>query len=308
MLIGLAAAFAVVNGANDGGAIVASTLRVPGQRPLASLAVLAAALVVVPLVWGTGVADTLTSGLVRAPEGRQATLIAVGVTAAVLVVVVLTRAGLPTSLTLGMVGGIVGAGLGTGLPVLVAGVGRVVAIGLAAPMVGAVLAQLLTPAVQAAMAGGYTATVALGWAASVAQAVAYAANDGQKMIAVVIVSALGVSLPVVAAVALLFAVGAVPGIRPAAGTLRRAVSRGGPAEQMTAQLGGAAAVLGSAAVGVPVSMTQAVAGGLVGTGMLRGRRQVRWRVAAQLALAWAVTLPSAAVAGALVAVAVGRFA
>lgn len=75
---------------------------------------------------------------------------------------------------------------------------------------------------------------------------------------------------------------------------------------MTAQLGGAAAVLSSAAVGVPVSMTQAVAGALVGTGLLRGRRQVRWRVAGQLALAWIVTLPSAAAAGALFAVVTGR--
>lgn len=69
---------------------------------------------------------------------------------------------------------------------------------------------------------------------------------------------------------------------------------------MTAQLGAAVAVLSSAALGVPVSMTQAVAGGLVGTGMLRGRRQVRWRVAGQLGLAWVLTLPAAAVVGAVI--------
>ena len=299
MLIGLAAVFAVINGANDGGAIVASTLRVPGQRPLMSLAVLAAALVVVPLVIGTGVADTLTSGLVAAPQRTRSTLVAGGVAAAVLVVAVLSRAGLPTSLTLAMVGGIVGTGLGRGLPVQGSELVRVVLIGLAAPVAGAVFAQLVATVAQATMAAG--GTVTLGWVAAVAQAAAYAANDGQKMLAVVTVSSLGVSLPVLAAMAVLFAAGAVPGIRPAAGTLRRAVARGGPAEQMTAQLGGAAAVLSSAAVGVPVSMTQAVAGGLVGTGLLRGRRQVRWRVAAQLALAWVVTLPAAAVTGALIA-------
>lgn len=306
MLIGLAAIFAVINGANDGGAMVAATLRVPGQRPLTSLAVLAVALIVVPLALGTGVADTLTSGLVRAPERVQPALIAGGVAAAVLVVAGLTRAGLPTSLTLGMVGGIVGAGLGRGLPVLGAGLVRVVLIGLAAPVVGAALARLLAIVAQAIVAaGGALALAVLGWAASAAQAVAYAANDGQKMIAVVVVSTLDLSAPVIGALALLFAVGAVPGIRPAATTLRRAVARGGPAEQITAQLGGAAAVLSSAAVGVPVSMTQAVAGGLVGTGLLRGRRQVRWRVAVQLVLAWVLTLPSAAVAGAMIAVLAG---
>jgi phosphate/sulfate permease len=40
--------------------------------------------------------------------------------------------------------------------------------------------------------------------------------------------------------------------------------------------------------------------------MLRGRRQVRWRVAEQLAVAWVVTLPSALLAGAMVAWLVGR--
>lgn len=106
MLLALAALFAVINGANDGGAMVATTLRVPGQRAVVSIAALSAALVVVPAVVGTGVASTLTSGLVRASDDAQAELIATGVIAAVVVVAVLTRWGLPTSLTLGVVGGI----------------------------------------------------------------------------------------------------------------------------------------------------------------------------------------------------------
>lgn len=66
MVLALAAVFAVINGANDGGAMLASTLKVPGLRLLSALAVYAVALVAVPLVLGTGVADTLTSGLVDA--------------------------------------------------------------------------------------------------------------------------------------------------------------------------------------------------------------------------------------------------
>lgn len=61
-------------------------------------------------------------------------------------------------------------------------------------------------------AGGALAGVTLGWVASVAQAVAYAANDGQKMIAVVAVSTLPLSTPVIGVLALLFAAGAVPAI------------------------------------------------------------------------------------------------
>jgi PiT family inorganic phosphate transporter len=301
VFIWLAAAFAVINGANDGGAMVASQLRVPGVRPLATILVVAGSLVAVPLVLGTGVADTLTSGLVSAPRDAQPLIVATGALAAIVVVAVLTRLGLPTSLTLGMVGGIVGAGLGRGLPVLGAGIGQVVLIGIAAPMVGGLLAQRLVPLSALALARRGTRGLALlAVVATVAQAVAYAANDGQKMFAVVGVSAVGVTPPVVAAVALLFTVGAVVGLRAAAGTLGGGIVRGGPQEEATAQLGAAVAVLSSAALGVPVSMTQAVAGGLVGTGMLRGLRQVRWRVAGQLVLAWVLTLPSAAVVGAAI--------
>lgn len=301
MFISLAAAFAVVNGANDGGAMVASQLRVPGLRPLAAILVLTASLVAVPLVLGTGVADTLTSGLVEASRAAQPQVVATGATAAIVVVAVLTRLGLPTSLTLGMVGGIVGAGLGRGLPVITSGVVRVVLIGLAAPVVGGLLAQrLVTVSAMALRRRGARGFVVLAVAATVAQAVAYAANDGQKMFAVVAVSAVGITPPVVAGVALLFTVGAVAGLRAAAGTLGGGVVRGGPQEEVTAQLGAAVAVLSSAALGVPVSMTQAVAGGLVGTGMLRGLRQVRWRVAGQLGIAWVLTLPAAAVVGAVI--------
>lgn len=298
MLLALAALFAVINGANDGGAMVASTLRVPGQRAVASIAALSAALVVVPAVLGTGVASTLTSGLVRAPDDAQAELIATGVIAAVVVVAVLTRWGLPTSLTLGVVGGIVGAGLGRGLPLVPAGILRVALIGMAAPVVGGAVSQVLAKASSAVLtAAGGQGLAAFGWLATGMQAIAYAANDGQKMLVVLGVTAAGVALPSLLGVAVLFAAGTVVGTASASGTLGRSIAGGTPHEEVVAQFGGSAAVLSSAALGVPVSMTQAVSGGLVGTGLLRGLRQIRWRVAGQLAIAWLLTLPAALVVG-----------
>jgi PiT family inorganic phosphate transporter len=137
--------------------------------------------------------------------------------------------------------------------------------------------------------------------ATCVQAIAYAANDGQKMVAVITVTSFGVTAPTLVAVAVLFAVGAVLGISAAADTLGSQISRAGPRDEVTAQLAASFAVLGSAALGAPVSMTQALSGGLVGTGMQRGRRQVRWRVAERLAMAWVMTLPSAAIIGAVAA-------
>ena len=59
-------------------------------------------------------------------------------------------------------------------------------------------------------------------------------------------------------------------------------------------------VLGTGALGSPVSMTQAIAGGLVGSAIDRGMGSIRWQTAAHLVAAWLVTLPSAFAAAALV--------
>jgi PiT family inorganic phosphate transporter len=309
MLLGLAAVFAVINGANDGGAMLAAALKARGLRLYMSLVLFMIALVVVPLLVGTSVADTLISGLVQADRQTQPWLMAVGVVAAMIVVGALTAASLPTSLTLGVVGGIVGAGIGRGLPVAAGAVGRVLLIGIAAPVVGAVLATVMSRVVAAALAMGDGKRLAtLHRVATCVQAIAYAANDGQKMVAVLTVTSLGVTAPALLVVAVLFAVGTVLGINTAADTLGSQISRAGPRDEVTAQLAASFAVLGSAALGAPVSMTQALSGGLVGTGMQRGRRQVRWRVAERLAMAWVMTLPSAAIIGAVAAWVVRRLA
>jgi PiT family inorganic phosphate transporter len=177
--------------------------------------------------------------------------------------------------------------------------GRVLLIGLAAPVVGALVAVLLSKVVSLLLAvAGSDSLATLHRIATSVQAVAYAANDGQKMLAVLAVTSVGVTAGTLVAVALLFAVGAVLGVGAASQTLGGQILRAGPREEASAQFAASVAVLGSAALGAPVSMTQAVSGGLVGTGLLRGLRQVRWRVAAQLALAWVITLPSAAAVGA----------
>jgi PiT family inorganic phosphate transporter len=67
-----------------------------------------------------------------------------------------------------------------------------------------------------------------------------------------------------------------------------------PLDAVVAQYASAAAVLASSAVGVPVSMTQSVAAGLVGASGSRGMRRVRWHSVTRIAAAWMVTLPAAA--------------
>lgn len=311
LLLVAALGFAVVNGMNDGGALVGAGLKVGGLPPAVAAGMLALALVVAPLVVGTQVAATLVHRLVSFSDagglvaGPTALLVAVGT--AVVVVLVLSRRGLPTSLTLALVGAITGAGIGGGLTVSLSTLGLILGAGLAAPIVGALggfaLSRVggLLP-----ITGRLSRRIRYAHVAAFSmQCLAYAGNDGQKMVAVLVVATgategIDVSVPELVLLAALFSVGLVAGLRPAAGMLSAEIIPARPPDAVAAEISSAGAVLASAALGAPVSMTQSVAAALVGAGMSRDPRRVRWRAAGRLGLAWLCTLPvSALLAGVL---------
>jgi inorganic phosphate transporter, PiT family len=308
-LFALAGAFALVNGVNDGGALVAGGLKIQTLGVGAAVGLLALAVAVVPLVLGTRVADTLAGRLVvmQGPSGQRA--LAVAVFSAVLVVVVLARVGLPTSLTLATIGGITGSGLGAGQAVSWGTVGTVLVLAALAPLVGAGIAFGLARSLQRAPAAAPVGRIiGVGHrAAFTLQCVAYGANDGQKMLAVAVLAigltgVVGPSLPALAAtLALLFLVGTLIGVRLMARTIGGGVLPVRPLNAVMAEFGAGTAVLGSAFLGAPVSMTQAFAGALVGTGVSEGPRRVRWRLVLHIAGAWMVTLPAALIAAGILA-------
>jgi PiT family inorganic phosphate transporter len=308
LLVAAAGTFAVANGANDGGALVAVGLQLPSPRPWVPVAVLALSVCVVPLVLGTAVATTLATQLVAFDglEGQLAILAALVATA--IVVVTLTRRGIPTSLTLAVVGGIAGAGVGSRLPVGWRSVTLVLLVAAVAPLVGMTFSYALTRlvALRRPAAGAARRLPRYHILGFVLVCVAYGANDGQKMLAVFAV-AFGVSgtvepdLRVLAGTGALFAIGTALGVRRFGNRFASGVLAARPVNAVAAELSAGAAVLATAAIGAPVSMTQAVTGGLVGTGVSDGLRRVRWRVTAGIVAAWLVTLPATFIAAAVLA-------
>lgn len=309
----LAAGFAVVTGMNDGGSLLSTGLKVPSVRPLYAVAILVGLMLVVPFVT-IAVARGLVLRLVPFQGPHAQLAVAVAVVSAVTVVTTLSSRGLPTSLTLALVGGLTGSGLGFGLGVSWPGVTRVLVVGAAAPLVGCLLGYLFSrllrrlpaaPVLNGAVYRAHRVAFTL-------QAVAYASNDGQKVIA--IWSALGwgslAGGPDYLAVlgsTLLFGVGVVLGLPKVARGLSNGVLLVRPVHAVSAEFASSGAVLGSAAVGVPVSMTQSIAGGLIGTGLSHGRRRIRWNEASRIGVAWIITLPASSLLAAGVAVVARRF-
>ncbi|MCK2217965.1 inorganic phosphate transporter [Actinomadura sp. ATCC 31491] len=303
VLVVVAGLFAVVSGVNDGGAVLATGLKLPTVRPASGVLLLTGMVAAVPLL-SHQVALTFVDRLAQAdrPGGRIAA--AAAVLAALGVVAALSAKGRPTSLTLAVVGGLTGAGLGWGLPVSAGTVAQVLAFGVAAPVVGGLLAwALIRVLVLVTTARGLGQWHRAGF---LLQTVAYAANDAQKMLALFMIAIGFRDAPAAytSLVAALFALGALYGLPKAGRTLGRELIASRPAHGVAAELASGVAVIGCAAAGMPVSMTQAVAGGLIGAGVAQGSGRVRWHAAVKIVSAWTLTLPASALAGWLLALAV----
>ena len=272
------------------------------MTPLVALIMLAVLVAVGPSFLGTAVATTLAHRMVtfEGTAGRIALLAAV--VAAMAVVWLLSRRGLPTSLTLSLTGAIAGSGLGYGLGVAWLTLTWVLAVGLAAPLMSAV--------------GGVVATRSLlrlpghwpGWATGrwpqragfVVQCLAYSANDAQKMVAMLAVAEdsgaqpVHIVWPAQVAVGACFAAGTVVGVRRLAERVAEGMLRVRPLNTVAVELAAAGVVLASSLAGAPISSTQAATTALVGSALETQRHRLRWQVVVSVATAWALTLPLSA--------------
>lgn len=316
VVLGFAAAcFVVACGVNDGGALVALSLRVPVLRPLSAIVVLAGLVALAPIVVGTRVASTLVHGLVDFSGSERKLSVLTAIVASIAVVAILVRLRVPTSLTLATIGALVGSGSAFGLAVSWTHVALVLAAGVLGPVVGAAVSRIVLATLRPVSArhGGRRLVRALHVLGFGSECLAYGANDGQRMLAILALSA--VAAPQVkivgwqlASMSLLFAAGAVVGMYRYSGTLGSDLVPSRPHDAAVAELGGAGASFAGVLVGAPLSLTQAITGGVVGASTTRGWRRVRWPRAGGVMAAWIFTLPAAVVVGGLLGLTVHWFA
>lgn len=299
-LLAAAVAFALVNGANTGATLLAATVTLDSIGHGAGLVLLAVGVMVGPLVVGTGVAARFAEELVPW-EGAGSEI---GMLAAVLitlvVVLALTRLGIPTGLTLAFVGSLAGFGAASGAGVSWHSVAVVLGMMALAPVLGGLLAALVI-AVLARRLHARHVSRTLGRVhliAFPALSLGYGASDGQKMLAIAAV-ALGFSgqgemaapLGVMVGLGVLFALGSAAGYGSMSRRVGQQVLPVRPLYAVTSEVSTAAALLGSAGAGTPVGVAQTLTGSLVGAGASQGVGRVRWPQVSTIIVAWVVTLP-----------------
>lgn len=298
----LAVTFAVLVGRNDGSPLVALAIRPLSSGQWWPPLVLVIATVAVPALGLHAVAETLRE-MFAAAAGTSGLGLAVLLLATIATLALSTMLGVPTSITLALVGASAGAQLALGAS---AGgrIGRVLLLAALGPIVAALLAFAVTRVQRVASGRNLERNIrwqyGLGF---VATAIAYGANDGQKLLAVFallwgVSAGVGATDPrVVVLVAVCFAIGMVWGLRRSARGLRQGVLHPKPYQVASTLWASAIAVLLGSLLAAPVSMTQSITGGLIGSAPPQEWRRVRWEQSRRVLLAWLWTLPAAGVAG-----------
>ncbi|NMI01906.1 inorganic phosphate transporter [Pseudonocardia sp. K10HN5] len=261
------------------------------------------------------VAKTISGGLVDEAQITP-TVIFAGLVGAVLWNLVTWLLGLPSSSSHALFGGLIGA--------------TWAAAGVHAVHFGTVLSKVLIPAILSPFVAGlvaFTGTylayrltsrgdqpiVSRGYkAGQVVSAsmvsLAHGTNDAQKTMGVVTLTLITVGLLppnsgppvwVILMAGLAIAVGTYVGGWRIIRTLGRRITRIETTQGFAAETSSTVVILVSTHFGYPLSTTQVVSGAVFGVGSARRLAAVRWSLAGQMVLAWAFTLPAAAIVGSI---------
>jgi len=307
-----AGAFGLVSGFNDGGNLMGSFTsgRVISPR-LATLLLLPA--LAGPLVLGTAVANTVGASVIDL-VGQGSLGFSLITLAPVAVVLLSWRLGIPTSMTLALVGSMLGWVLIGGARAAIhwPGVARVL-LGMPISVLGGGLLALALYALIRRVLGSQPHAGVLRLArfqplTAAVQAFAYGANDMEKTVGLLAVAlafsgfnqtlTIGGPAPIICAF-VLFYVGALVGGWRVASRIGYGVLKVRPMQALSQQLASGSVVSALALAGAPVSMTQTIDGGLVGVGAAQRASSIRWGIVREMLGSWLLTLPVAALAAAL---------
>ncbi|MFJ8136566.1 anion permease [Streptomyces sp. NPDC096013] len=309
-----ALAFDFTNGFHDTANAMATTISTGALKPKVAVA-MSATLNLVGAFLSVEVANTISKGLVD-ESGIRPEVIFAALVGAILWNLVTWLVGLPSSSSHALMGGLIGATIasaGTGAvhgDVLVT---KVLLPALAAPVVAGVAALLATRFSYALSknAGGKAADKGFR-AGQIASAglvsLAHGTNDAQKTMGIITLALIagGSIAPdsnpptwVILSAGLAIAMGTYIGGWRIIRTMGKGLTDLRPQQGFAAQTSAAAVILASSHIGFSLSTTHAVSGSVMGAGLGRKGGVVRWSTATRMFVAWGLTLPAAALVGAL---------
>jgi PiT family inorganic phosphate transporter len=313
-LIVVALAFDLLNGLHDTANSIATMVSTRMLRPRYAVAWAAFFNFIAFLLFGVHVARTVGVGLIAA-DVIDARIIFGALMGAISWNLITWWAGIPSSSSHALIGGLIGAG------VTKAGLASIVWPGLLttgvfivlSPLLGFFLALFLVLAVSWAFVRANPRTVEstfqwLQFIAASAISLGHGGNDAQKTMGIIAVllfsqGLLGadfyVPFWVVITCQAAMGLGTLIGGWRIVNTVGSKITRLTPVQGCCASAAGAIMLFAATYLGIPVSTTHTVTGSVIGVGAARKLSAVRWNIATNIVIAWIVTLPASALMAAL---------
>jgi PiT family inorganic phosphate transporter len=313
-LIAIALIFDFMNGRNDAANSIATIVSTRVLAPRYAVAWAAFFNFVAFLVFGLHVASTIGTGIIAAPSITDA-VVAGALMGAICWQVITGYFGIPSSSSHALIGGLVGAGVAhAGMGVIVwNGLGKTAAAIALSPLTGLAIALLLVLLVSWAFMRVAPARVdgifrKVQFISASLYSLGHGGNDAQKTMGIIAVllaahgrlpGAFHVPLYVVIACNGAMALGTLLGGWRIVRTMGSRITRLAPVQGVCAETAGSITLFMATGLGIPVSTTHTITGAIIGVGAARRTSAVRWSVAREIVTAWVITMPAAAVIGAL---------
>jgi PiT family inorganic phosphate transporter len=307
-VLALAVAFDYVNGFHDTANAIATSVSTRALRPYQAILMSATANFLGALA-GTAVAKFVAAGIVTIPGGDAGQIIvAAALIGAITWNLITWRAGIPSSSSHALIGGIIGA--------------AIAAVGTDSLKVDGIVNKVLLPLVLSPILGigiGFGLMVVLlnvfrrshpqrinerfrrlQVLSAAYMAFSHGSNDAQKTMGVMtlaLVSAGIIPEPVVP-LWIILAAGTAISLGTAAGgwriirTMGQRIVKLDPVHGFAAETTAATIILGASQFGIPVSTTHVISTAIMGVGSSDRFSAVRWGVAGDIVIAWVLTLPA----------------
>ena len=325
----IALAFSFTNGMNDAANCIASVVATKALPPKVAVFWAAFWIFIAMFIFDTTVAATMGKGIVD-ESCIDVYVILAALLGSVLYIFMCTKLGLPVSASHALVGGLIGPVwfVYGGQYLVTSGIFKIVAFIFISPLIGIVLGFTLNCIIMLLFHKTNVKKVdktfrRMQLVSSAAFSLGFGGNDGQKTMGVIAIlfataCASNPDNPVMqflygnghaAAVAAgytgfyvpmwlkytcygLIALGTVTGGWSVIRTLSEGLSKLFPTQGFCAEASGAITLILTAVLGIPVSTTHTITGSIIGTGLTRGIKTVKWITAKNIVGAWILTIPA----------------
>ena len=317
-----ALAFDFTNGFHDTGNAMATSIATGALKPKTAVA-LSASLNLVGAFLSVEVARSVGSGIVNldridvTTDGSALMLIVfTGLVGGILWNVLTWLLGLPSSSSHALFGGLIGSAIvaiGFDGVQWMGVLSKIIVPAVLSPVIAAIVAatgtwlvyRIAAPVADDRKHGGFrkgqVATASL-------MSLAHGTNDAQKTMGVIFLALVAsgtlsnddaIPLWVKASCAIAIALGTYLGGWRIIRTLGKGIVEVDTPQGVAADGASAAIILTSSHFGMALSTTHVASGSILGSGLGRKGAEVRWSVAGRMVVAWLITLPAAAIVGAL---------